>query len=685
MKYFACALLLTAGLAGAATAYELKTIGPSDIADIRRVSDPQVSPDGKSILYVVDIPVKPGEHRNAHIWVVPVDGQQPAHTFTLSAGADTSPRWSPDGKAVAFLSDRVDPLADSKGTETRKRLKGADGRDDLGEWAYTEEKHKHDTQIWLIPVNGGEARPLTEIPGGVRSFKWSRDGAFLAFSRGDGDTKEERDRKARKSDQILIDRNYHFDRLWVYTLSDRTTRLVTKKDINIDDYDLSPDGKSVIVRVSDTPRLNDYWYLSRILIIDSTSGETTKVLSDRGSSKAVRWSRLGNKVLFGEKTTREIADTTLLLDLDSGRRVEVGPKLKATLHGLDWNPDGNTLLTEGVEGTHKFFARIDGSSGAVSPLPEMGSNAGNFTQSDDGSVVAYLGDSTSHPNEVNVYSKSAGTKCLTETNAQVSEWKLGKVQEISWTNSKDGQKIYGVLVLPPDYQPGTPHKTIVHAHGGPFEAWQTGWLGGWYQWEQLLASHGYVVLAPNPRGSQGQGVAFQEANFQDWGGGDFQDVMDGVDLLIKQKIADPAQLGIGGWSYGGFMTSWTITHTDRFKAAVVGAAVTDLYGMSTTTDIAPSYLTEFFGNFITNRKMYDEHSPMRYIERCHTPALVLHGDADERVPTFQGEEFYKALRMLDREAQLVRYPREPHIFTEREHQIDSMQRIIDWYDSHLGK
>ena len=161
--------------------------------------------------------------------------------------------------------------------------------------------------------------------------------------------------------------------------------------------------------------------------------------------------------------------------------------------------------------------------------------------------------------------------------------------------------------------------------------------------------------------------------------------MDGVDFLIRQKIADPSRLGIGGWSYGGFMTSWTITQTDRFKAAVVGAAVTDLYGMSTTTDIAPSYLNEFFGNFVTNRKMYDEHSPMRYIERCHTPSLVLHGDADERVPTFQGEEFYKGLRMLDRETELVRYSREPHIFAEREHQIDSMQRIVDWYDSHLGK
>jgi dipeptidyl aminopeptidase/acylaminoacyl peptidase len=239
------------------------------------------------------------------------------------------------------------------------------------------------------------------------------------------------------------------------------------------------------------------------------------------------------------------------------------------------------------------------------------------------------------------------------------------------------------LVLPPDYQTGTPRKTIVHAHGGPFEAWQTGWLGTWYEWAQLAASHGYVVLAPNPRGSQGQGVPFQEANYQDWGGGDFEDVMDGVDLLVKEKIADPARLGIGGWSYGGFMTAWTVTHTNRFKAAVAGAAVTDLYGMSTTTDIAPNFLNEFFGNFIVNRKFYDEHSPMRWVEQCHTPTLVLHGDADERVPTFQGEEFYKALRMLGRESQLVRYPREPHIFAEREHEVDSLQRILDWFDSHI--
>lgn len=664
---------------------QLKRIESADIVNLRRLSDPQISPDGKLIAYVVDIPVKAGEHRNAHIWIVPTDGKQPEQLFVMSAQSDTSPRWSPDGKTIAFLSDRTNPIPELAGPDSRFKLKGAEGRKDLEEWAYKEESRKHDQQIWALSLTGGEAHQLTSIPGGVRSFTWSRDSKVIGFLRRDGDSKEEKDRKGQKNDQLLVDHDYHFDRLWLYTVADCTMRLVTRTDVNINDFDLSPDGTKAVVRVSVTPRLNDYWYLSKIVVLDTASGETLRTLTNRASSESVRWFHRGNKILYGEKTTREIADTTIAFDLESGRMTRLGENYPATLHKLEWNPDGQTLMAEGVQGTRKFFAKVDASSGDIKKVTELPSNGSSFTQSEDGQVIAYLGDTPSHPNEVYVYSKERGSRCLTETNPQIREWSLGTVQEISWISTKDQRKIYGVLVLPPDYKKGIPHKMIVHAHGGPFEAWQLGWLGTWYQWEQLLASHGYVVLAPNPRGSQGQGAAFQEANFRDWGAGDFQDLMDGVDMLVRQKIADPARLGIGGWSYGGFMTSWTITHTDQFKAAVVGAAVTDLYGMSTTTDIAPSYLTEFFGNFVTNRALYDEHSPMRYIERCHTPALVLHGDADERVPTFQGEEFYKGLKMLDREAELVRYPREPHIFTEREHQIDMLQRIVDWYDAHLEK
>ncbi len=668
----------------------LKTVMPTDIVEIQKVSDPQISPDGKLIAYVVELPEKSGAQKNAHIWLVSSDRKDSQRLFVMSARSDTSPRWSPDGRVLAFLSDRSNPLAETSNGGFSFKLIGAENRPDLGSWAMTEEARKseeptrkNDQQIWAVSLAGGEAYPLTDIPAGVKSFKWSRDGKFIAFLRTDGDSKADAERKKRKADQILVDRDYHFSRLWVYDMAGKTARLVTKSDINIDDFDLSPDGTQAIARVSATPRLNDYWYVSKTVLIDLASGQVSRTLTEKAAPEAVRWFRGGGKVLYGELTERQIASTPVVETLSNGKKIKFRLDYKATIRTASWNPDGSSLIVEGVHGTKPFFATWDLSSNSVQGVTEITADGYAFTQSDDGKIIAYLGQQVDQPNGVWAYVPGGSMQILANHNPQVAGWNLGKVQEITWTSSKDGTKIYGVLVLPPDYRPGTPHKTIVHAHGGPFEAWQTGWLGTWYEWAQLLASHGYVVLAPNPRGSQGQGTAFQEANYEDWGGGDFQDVMDGVNLLVKEKIADPSRLGIGGWSYGGFMTSWTVTHTDRFKAAVAGAAVTDLYGMSTTTDIAPNFLNEFFGNFVENRKLYDEHSPMRWIGHCHTPTLVLHGDSDERVPTFQGEEFYKGLQLLGVESQLVRYPREPHIFGEREHEIDSLQRIIDWFDSHV--
>lgn len=660
-----------------------KIVAPADIANLKQVSDPQISPDGKEVVYVVTTPVDPGKHKDAHIWLSPTDEAGRARPFIFSGGTDTTPRWSPDGSRLVFLSDRKNPLSD-QGSPFHFSIVGVADRADLAkdDDKKTPDDESSGMQLWVIPMRGGEATPLTDIPGGIESFKWSRDGKFLAFVRRDQDTKTERDEKKKKDDQILVDRNYKYDRLWIYDLAQHQARLLTKTDINIDEFDWSPDGTQLIARVSPTPRMDDYWRVSKIVLLDAKTGAVEKTLEEQAGYMAPRWSPDGHRMIFSKATPRHITDVHVIYDLDSGRGITLEKEFPGTVQQLVWAPDSKSLFGEAVEGAHTLILAVDAASGSVREVKGIEGSAGSITVSNDGSTFTYLAASMQHPPEVWAHMLTH-TLALTDTNPQVAGWAVGTEREIQWKSSKDGKVIHGVLVLPPGYQQRKRYKTVVHIHGGPEEAWTTGWHGAWYNYAAMLSSHGYVVLLPDPRGSDGEGPSFAEANFQDWGGGDFQDIMDGVDYLIAQGITDPDRMVVGGWSFGGFMTAWTVTHTDRFKAGMVGAGVTDLYSMSTTTDISPSFQDGYFGKFATSRQLYDAHSPVRYLDQCHTPVLVLHGEADPRVPISQGEEFYNGLRFLGRDVVMVRYPREPHIFTEREHQIDSLGRILAWYDSHL--
>ena len=669
-----------------------KTVDPVDLVNLKEVEDAQISPEGSVIAYVVTTPTPAGEHHQAHIWLVPADGSSQAHVFALSIGSDTHPRFSPDGKSLAFLSDRENPLAKDGGfhfsivgAEERqdlfKRDKDATVKDNTAK-----DESKPESQIWTISLAGGEATPLTNIPGGVKTFKWSKDGRSLGFIRKDQDTKEEEERKKRKDDRIEVDRNYKFDRLWIYTFTTQQARLVTKADINIDDFDWSPDGERFVARVSPTPRIDDYWRVSKIVTIDATTGAVEKTLQQNAAPFPVRWSSDGNELAFGKSSPKTITGGYVFYNLQTGKETPAGASYPATIIDTQWNPDGKGITAAAVQGSDPVFLRVDTGSGSASKIAGSPGPFGwfdSFSISQEGQKLAYTAEAANHPEEVYLVANGQ-SRVLTDTNPQVADWRLGTSEDLRWHSSKDRRLIYGVLLLPPDYKKGQRYKTVVHVHGGPEEAWYSGFHGSWYDWGTVLASHGYAVLLPNPRGSDGQGLEFTEANYRDWGNRDYQDIMDGVDLLITRGISDPDRLGIGGWSYGGFMASWAVTHTDRFKAAIVGAAITDLHTMATTTDIAPSYLTGYFGDLPANEKLYDEHSPVRYLDHCHTPTLVLHGEGDIRVPISQGEEFYYGLRFRRQDAEMVRYPREPHIFTEMEHKRDSLERMLNWYDSHLG-
>ena len=683
-----CAALCTLS-ASAAPSPGLTTVNPSDIADLRQVSEAQVSPNGKLAAYVVTTPVKAGMHKDAHIWLVPTDASAPARPFVYSAlAADTAPRWSPDGQMLVFLSDRKNPLFDKESGPFHFSLaaatstshpdaviradaeKGADADADQG------------MQLWSISLAGGEAVPLTAVAGGIREFRWAHDGESIFFVRADQDDAAERERKKQKRDHILVNQDYKYSRLWVYNMAEHQARVLTNTNINVDAFDVSPDGTTLAARVSPTPRIDDFWRVSSIVLIDAATGQVARTIEEHAGYMRPRWSPDGQQLVFSHMLPDEATDTHLMQDLKTGKQRVFEDGYAGTVEQVSWGPDGKHVYAEGIHGAHTELIEGDNIGTTLRPVGAVNGLAGEVTISDDGKTLVFPVASMQSPNEV--WSLVNGkARQLTDTNPQVKQWKLGTEREIEWKSTKDGRTIHGVLVLPPGYEAGHAYKTVVHIHGGPEEAWTTGWHGNWYDYAAMLSSHGYVVLLPNPRGSDGAGPAFTEANQRDWGGGDYQDIEDGLDTLIAQGIADKDRMVVGGWSFGGFMTSWTITHTDRFKAAMVGAGVTDLFTMATTTDIAPAYETSYFGPLSANKKLYDEHSPVRYLEQCHTPVLVLHGEADQRVPISQGEEFYYGLHFLGRETSFVRYPREPHIFTEREHQVDSLQRILDWYDHHL--
>lgn len=622
-----------------------------DIFAIERVTDARISPDGSRVAFTVTREFTEGEHTSpaSSVWTVPFDGSAPVRQFTASLHADSSPRWRPDGKALAFLSDR----------------------------------EKADTaQVYVMPADGGEARKLTDAKAGVSEFAWSPDGARIAYLAADASTEDEEKREKERDDAIYVDHDYKFTRLWVVDAQGGEARALTPPEYQVRIFAWRQEGWAIVT--SPTPKEDDFnvaWPL-RLVSEDGAvqpfwEGKYPITIASSPDGQALTWVHGG---VLGEESADEVWVAR------AGEQPRIATRDYAGgLAGAEFMPDGASLLLLGIDGTRTVVGRLDLASGDIQTLlagrtlESSFASAYHVSFSADGSRMACALEEVDQPAEVFVGETGGELRQVSAFNAHLADVTLGRGETVRWAAPDDVQ-IEGVLLYPAGYEDGKRYPLIAHIHGGPTWQWLMRFVGGWHDWGQWLAAQGYAVLMPNPRGSFGRGRDYAWGNQRNWGHGDFDDVLSGVDALIERGIADPDRLGIGGWSYGGYLTSWAIGNTDRFKAAIVGAGVTDLLSfqaadiptwLPTQMMLAPSY---------REPEVYLRSSPITYVANAKTPTLILHGASDERVRLGQGKELYHALQALGTPTEMVVYPREPHIFQERYHQRDVLKRVAGWFN-----
>jgi dipeptidyl aminopeptidase/acylaminoacyl peptidase len=405
------------------------------------------------------------------------------------------------------------------------------------------------------------------------------------------------------------------------------------------------------------------------------------VENSAGSDHSPRWSPDGTLIAYVTSPGTDVRQSRLAVIRASGGTPQlVAPQFLYQPGAPAWSPDGRTLYFGApVRTTTQLFA-VPSAGGTPRQLTDIHGVVAGGTLARDGRAVAFTLADPRKPADVYVATLGAGPltpRQLTDHNPQVRELALGTAEVVRW-KSADGVDIDGVLLYPVGYERGRRYPLVASIHGGPAGAWTEGFLAGWSNPGQVMAGQGFAVFYPNPRGSSAYGEAFLRANIKDWGEGDYRDIQTGIDALVARGIADSTRLAQTGWSYGGYMTAWTLTQTNRFKALVVGAGLTDMYSMYATNDI-PRTLDGYFGAEPWNDTTeYRKRSAMTYIKRARTPTLILHGQADLRVPIGQAQELYSGLRKNKVPVQLVFYPREPHGLQEPRHQLDKMRRELEW-------
>ncbi len=618
-----------------------KALTPEALLNLRHLSSLEFSPDGTRVAFVVAEPAK-GDQRSSHIWLFDTSNSS-FRQLTYSAKSESSPKWSPDGKLLAFLSNR-----------------------------------DANQQIYLLSMSGGESAPLTKGKRDISRFEWSLDGKTIAFLAPDAKTEAEEKKEKDKDDAHVSDKDDKRARLWLLSLSEKSERAVTPANYQLSDLAWFPDNTRLAVIATDHPESDGN--TERIFVVPAAALKPeeamVQVFAPRGPFGDIQVSPSGDNISFiGSREDGPSPHDLWILPvgMPAAKNLTAG-NLDRTVFAYRWSKDRGVMLVAADGFTRRLVRYTSSGTREDAPIPDC--MPSSFAFSDTGSL-AFVGENFTEPQEIWFAPEGQQSKKFSEFNKSFDASVLIK-PELYKYKSFDGLEIEAALIKPSNYDGKSKLPLIALIHGGPTGAWES----SIEVWGQLLVARGYAVFYPNIRGSIGYSEKFVESNRADWGGGDFKDVMAGIDDLANKGVGDLNRLGIGGWSYGGYMSEWAITQTLLFKAAVSGAGMANLiseYG----TEQHPSYDEWFWSIPYEKPTGFLNSSPFLHLKNTKTPTLILQGDADTVDPLGQSQELYRGLKRYGVQTELVVYPREPHGFHEERHLIDRLNRIVAWYDKFL--
>ncbi len=626
-----------------------------------------------------------------------------ADSFRLRKIAEPTP--SPDGQRVAWTETWAEMDGEKSEWRTQVVIAAADGsarraltRSDKsagalqfcsgGEFLYFLAERNGGKNLFRIPLDGGEAEQLTEWSGAIGSYAVSPDGKLVALAAAEKDEDFEKRKKA-KDDWRVVNEKPRNHSLWLLTLDgkmpEKPKRLLAAGE-HVSGLAWSPDSKVVAIERRPRPEA-DFARLSDIVAVTVATGEPSVIAASSATESDPHYSPDGRFLAYLEHPGARVDGVRdRLRDLRTGETRLLAPTADQQPNIVDWSADSHALLFTEGSGTSLTLSRlpVDAPPAGVF-TPERGTMSG-VRLSANGRLAAFAHESPDQPAEAFALAMPGGTPVrVSAANRELELPAAPRVETIRW-KSKDGMEVEGLLAYPMGVAAGTKAPLVLLIHGGPSGVWAQTYAGNPGRYPiALFASRGYAVLMPNPRGSSAYGLRFRQKVVQDWGGRDFEDLMAGVDHAIAIGVADPERLAVMGWSYGGYMTAWTVTQTKRFKAAAMGAAITDHVSMYGTQDIPSVYEDYFGGPPWQYRDVYARSSPIQFVERVVTPMLILHGEDDHRVPVTQGYEFRRALERRGVPVRMVTYPRQGHTVTEPKLQKHVMEEHAAWAEKYLGE